>query len=54
MENQFYNSLFEIADKNMQQSGKSFTYPKAAFLYYKENDPYTADVLELMDITASN
>ena len=40
MENQIYERLFEIADKNMQQSGRSFACPKAAFLYYIKNSSY--------------
>lgn len=54
MENQIYERLFEIADKNMQQSGRSFTCPKAAFLYYIKNDPCVTDVMELMETPASN
>lgn len=54
MENRIYEGLFEIADKNMQQSGRSFTCPKAAFLYYIKNDPYETDVMSLMETPASN
>ncbi len=54
MENQIYDRLFEIADSNMQRSGKRFTCPKAAFLYYIKNDPYETDIMELMETEASN
>ncbi|MGN0585541.1 MAG: hypothetical protein ACI4JD_08825 [Ruminococcus sp.] len=53
MENENFSRLFDIAEKNMQLSGRSFTVPKAAFLYSVSVYPSEADILELMEINAS-
>lgn len=54
MNNDSYNWLLEIADENMQQSGKKFKHRKAAFFYYVNNDPYKIDVIELLETDVSN
>ncbi len=54
MEHTLYEQLFDIASENMQQSGNTFTHPKAAFLYYTENHPFETDLLQLMQIKAAN
>lgn len=53
MENENFSRLFDIAEKNMQLSGRSFTVPKAAFLYSVSVCPSEADILELLEINAS-
>ena len=54
MENKICTQLFDIANENMQQSGNTFTHPRAAFLYYTRNDPHKVDILELMKEEAAN
>ena len=54
MDNKSYSQLFEIANKNMQQSGKTFDRRRAAFFYYIKNDPYKIDILNLLEVEASN
>mgnify|MGYP001345920073 CR=1 FL=1 len=54
MDNKSYSQLFEIANKNMQQSGKTFDRQRAAFFYYIKNDPYKIDILNLLEVEASN
>ena len=53
MENENFSRLFDIVEKNMQLSGRSFTVPKAAFLYSVSVYHSEADILELMEINAS-
>ena len=54
MENKICTQLYDIASENMQQSGNTFTHPKAAFLYYMRNHPHMVDVFQLMKEEASN
>lgn len=54
MDNKSYSQLFEIANKNMQQSGKTFDRRRAAFFYYIKNDPYKIDILNLLEVESSN
>lgn len=54
MDNKIYVQLFEIANKNMQQSGKTFDHRRAAFFYYIKNDPYKIDILKLLETEVSN
>lgn len=54
MSNESYRNLFEIANKNMQQSGKTLYHRRAAFFYYVNNDPYAIDILKLFETNASN
>lgn len=56
MNNESYNRLFEIANKNMQLSGSGRTFDcrKAAFFYYINSDPYEIDALKLLEMKVSN
>ncbi|MDE6020183.1 MAG: hypothetical protein K2H01_04175 [Ruminococcus sp.] len=56
MNNESYNRLFEIANKNMQLSGSGRTFDcrKAAFFYYINSDPYEIDALKLLEMNVPN
>ncbi len=53
MENQVYSALFDIAEENIKQSGKSFTHSKTAFLYYCEKDT-SINLTNLMNLNLTN
>ncbi len=54
MENEVYIGLFDITQRKMQQSGKDFTHPKAAFLYYCVERSDEADLSRLLSADLSN
>lgn len=54
MENECYSRLFEIANRNMQRSGKDLGSRKAAFFFFLNNDPYETDALALLETDCNN
>lgn len=54
MENEVYGRLFEITERKMQQSGKEFTHPRAAFLYYLNEKCDEVNLTRLLSADLTN
>lgn len=54
MEKKVYGRLFEITERKMQQSGKDFTHPRAAFLYYLNEKCDEVNLTRLLSADLSN
>ncbi len=54
MEKEVYGRLFEITKRKMQQSGKEFTHPRAAFLYYLSEKCDEVNLTRLLSADLTN
>lgn len=54
LEENIYSKLYNISHENIKKNGQDFKIPKRIYLYNAEVDPTCLDILDLLEIEATN